>query len=371
LKSFVAESAVVRWFKEFGDDRIYDCTTGEVADESLPEAKRANEVVHFRIYSPRSPYGIPRYIGALLTIFGDRKAEEINYVTFRNNQVPSLAILVSNGALTDDSIDRIEEFVKSQIQGQDNFSKILILEAESSSDDEGEDSGNVRIAMEPLTKSQIQDALFQEYSKSNQDKVRRAWRLPPILIGKSEDYTRSTADTSRRLADEQIFEPERQEFDSFVNRRLFPAMGIVFHKFKSNSPNTTDNAELVKILSGSEKTGGMTPRIARMILEDVLGQELPEFPADFPADSPFSLLMADAVKNKADASEPGQQVTALKRVVDYFASPDVVECTGCGEAVELAQDDPVSYFLNLHRALETQWRAAAGGGRSCEDHDHE
>lgn len=366
LKSFVAEASVLRWFKEFGDDRIYDCTSGDLSDESLPEGKRANELVHFTIYSARSPYGIPRYIGALLTIFGDRKAEEINYITFRNNQIPSLAMLVSNGRLTDDSISRIEEFVQTQVQGQDSYSKVLIIEAESATDDDGEESGNTRISMEPLTKNQIQDAMFQEYSKANQQKIRRAWRLPAILVGQSDDYSRSVAETARRLADEQIFEPERQEFDAFVNRRLFPVMGIVYHKYRSNTPNTTDNAELVKILAGAEKTGGMTPRIARMMLEDILGQPLPEFPADFPADSPFSLLMAEAVQNKADPTEPGQQVTALKRTVDYFTSPEVLACHNCGEDIELDQD-PVEYFMKLHQALESEWRSAASEGHSCGD----
>jgi capsid portal protein len=133
-------------------------------------------------------------------------------------------------------------------------------------------------------------------------------------LGKADDYTRTTAETSRRLADEQIFAPERDEFDSFINRRLLPDMGIIYHKFKSNSPNTTDNTQLVKILAGAEKTGGMTPRIARTLLEDILSMELPPLPEDFPSDVPFSLSMAEAVKNKADPAEPGQQVTALKLI---------------------------------------------------------
>ena len=52
--------------------------------------------------------------------------------------------------------------------------------------------------------------------------------------------------------------------------------------------------------------------IARKILEDVLNMDLPDFPEDFDADAPFSLSMAEAVKNQADPTEPGQQVTALK-----------------------------------------------------------
>lgn len=304
----------VRWYKEFGDPRDYSNKTGKLVTAKAPlqkDAQVANEVIFIRMYSPRTPYGLPRFIGNLLSIFGDRAAEEINYTTFRNNNIPSMIVLVSNGQLTEGTIERIESFVESQIQGSDNMSKFLIIEGEPI-DEEGEDGGQVKIEVKPLTADQHKDALFQNYSANNQDKVRRAFRLPPIFVGRSDDYTRATAEASRVLADEQIFSPERLVWDELMNRVIFPEMGIIYHKYKSNTPNTTDNTQLVKILGGAEKTGGMTPRIARIMLEDILGITLPVFPGDFPQDVPFSLTMAEAVKNKADASEPGQQVTALK-----------------------------------------------------------
>lgn len=342
----------VRWFKEFGDPRVYNFETGdEVTGDKLadfPEEKRANEVIHFKMYSPRSPYGLPRFIGNLLSIFGDRASEEINYVTFRNNNIPSMLLMVSNGQLTQGTIDRIQDFVESQIQGSDNYSKFLIIEAEGM--EEGEDASQVKVDAKPLVETQHKDALFQNYSENNQDKVRRSFRLPPILVGRSDNYTRATAETSRKLADEQVFAPERTEFDEFINRRLFPDMGIIYHRFKSNSPNTTDNQELVKILGGAEKTGGMTPRIARLMLEDILGIELPPFAKGFDADSPFSLLMAEAVKNKADPTEPGQQVTALKTL-------DLIEKLTGGDMTEDDEVELAKHSLAITQHFEKRWRS--------------
>ncbi len=353
-KSFIG-SYKLRWFKEFGDPRVYDCESGLVVPKDkvkdFPQFKRANEVIHMKIYSPRSPYGLPRFIGNLLSIFGDRAAEEINYTTFRNNNIPSMLLLVSNGQLTQGTIDRIQDFVESQIQGSDNYSKFLIIEAEGSED--GEDSGQVKVDTKPLVEMQHKDALFQNYSANNQDKIRRAFRLPPIFVGRSDDYTRSTAETSRRLADEQIFAPERAEFDELINRRLFPEMGIIYHKYKSNSPNTTDNQELVKILAGSEKTGGMTPRIARNILEDILGMELPPLPSKsdtFDPDMPFSLSMAEAVKNQADPTEPGQQVTSVKAL-------DLIEKLTGGDLSEAEEGSLAEHATRINRYFEKQWRA--------------
>jgi PBSX family phage portal protein len=332
------------WFKEFGDTRTYDKTTGKLASDNLAEDKKANEVVYFDIYSTRSPYGLPRYIGNLFSIFGDRASEEINFITFKNNNIPSMVVCVSNGALTQGSIDRVQTFVESQIQGSDNYSKFLILEAEG--EEEGDEGGQVKIDVKPLVSEQHTDALFQNYSKGNQDKIRRVWRLPPIFLGGSDDYTRSTAETSRRLADEQIFAPERDDFDEFMNRIMFPEMGIVYHKFKSNSPNTTDNTELVKILMGSEKTGGMTPTIARLLLEDILGRELPDFKeGEFDPDKPFSLTMAEAVKKQSDPTEPNQ-----------LRSLDANEKKEDNLKKEEASDaDVAKAIIGLHQIVEKRW----------------
>lgn len=359
--SSIAGHKVV-WFKEFGDPRHYSKRDGELR-KRIDTSERASEVIHLKLYSPRSPYGLPRFIGNLLSIFGDRAAEEINWITFKNNNIPSMAIAVSNGQLTQGTIERIQSFVESQIQGSDNYSKFLIIEAEPTGEDTGEDGGQVKIDIRPLTKEQHSDALFQNYSEKNHDKIRRSFRLPPIFVGQSSDYTRSTAESSRRLADEQVFSPERVEFDEVMNRLIFPEMGVIYHKFKSNTPNTTDNTQLVKILGGSEKTGGMTPRIARFMLEDILGIDLPDFATGFPADIPFSLTMADAVKNQAQPTEPGQQVTAIKTLksLGLLTDDDELDMSALG-IEDLDEDDPESVMevakrlLALNRAAEIAWR---------------
>lgn len=355
----IESGSEVVWFKSFGDPRIFSRETGEV-DPTTPKEKQANEVIHIDLYSARSPYGLPRYIGNLLSIFGDRAAEEINYITFRNNNVPSMAVLVSNGSLTEGSFDAIESFVESQIQGSDNYSKFLIIEAEG--DEEGEDGNQAKIDIKPLTSEQHKDALFQNYSKNNKSNVRRSWRLPPIFSGDADVYNKSTADTSRRLADEQIFAPERDEFDEMINRIIFPNLGILYHKYRSNSPNTTDNEQLVKMLATSEKTGGMTPFIARFMLAEILGRELPEFPEDFDPHVPFSLMMAEAVKNKADPTEPGQQVTAIKS--DGSVDTDVL-LNRIVSVFKGVNDPFVDQLTAIYKAAEENWSSELE-----EDHDH-
>jgi len=334
------------WFKEFGDPRIMNCDTGEY-DDNTPMEKRATEIVHRKIYSPRTPYGLPRIIGQLLSIYGLRAAEEINFITFKNNNVPSMIIAVSNGQLNEASIQRIQEYAES-IKGSNDYSKFLLLEAEGLV--EGEDGGQMKIDIKPLTNNQHKDALFQNYSKNAKENIRRSFRLPPIFVGNADDYTRATADSSRILADEQIFSPERNSEDEFINRIMFPHMGIIYHTFRTNTPNTTDNQNLVKILAGAEKTGGMTPKIARILLQDILGMELPPFPDDFNPDVPFSMTMAKAVKNLAEPSEPGQQITALKSLYNNDNDDNAF----------------IDFLLKARTFVEEKWSSDMD-----ETHDHE
>jgi PBSX family phage portal protein len=327
-----ASTNQVMWFKQFGDPRDMDSSSGEffratVEGERLPPEKRANEIIHWKLYSPRSPYGLPRFIGNLITLFGDRAAEEINYVTLKNNNIPSMALLVSNGQLTDATIDRLTEFVETQIQGSDNYSRFLVIEAEGAGE-EGQDQAQVKVQMEKLVSEQLRDQMFQDYQKNNAAKTRRAFRIPAIFVGDGSDYNKSTVEEARKLTDEQVFKPERDEFDNEMNA-LFASLGARFHKFVSNGPNVTDDQDMIAVLMAAERTGGLTPAIARAILSDVMNRPLPPIDASkVDPDVPFSLQMAAAVKNQAafqtGSPEVGSQVTALKATAGADATQELL-----------------------------------------------
>lgn len=325
------------WFKEFNDPRPISVETGEVltgADAANPK-KLANAILYRRIYSPRTPYGVPRYIGAVLAILGGRAAEEINFTTFKNNNVPSMMMMVSNGQLTPGSIARIKDFTESVIQGSDNYSKFLIVEAEGDTNEVGTAAPNVHIDVKPLVAVQHDDAMFQKYEANNEEKIRSVYRLPPIIVGMAAEHSRNTADASRKLSDEQVFAPERLEEDHDFNRVL-RSMGMVWHTFRSNGPNVTDDQDVIMVMGAAERSGAMTPRIAHAMVEDVMGRELPK-PRGIDLDMPFSKQMAEAVKNEAPPNHVGKQVTALKRDTALSALVRVEKALadGCVPAVKV------------------------------------
>ncbi len=282
------------YFKSFGDPRVLSCSTGlpfpDVASlrAASPGDGPATELLHFAIHSPRSPYGIPRWVGTLLSILGSRQMEEINYLYFENKSVPPMALLVSGGRLSEASVPRIERFIEENLKGKANFHKILILEAEGAGPSEG---GRAKIELRPLTDAQQQDALFQQYDERNIDKVGSAFRLPRMLRGESKDFNRATAESALRFAEDQVFQPERDEFDFLVNRKLLADMGIRFWRFRSQTPVTRDPERMTEMVERLVRVGVLTPEEGRTLAGDIFNREFRKIGDDW-TKRPITLTLA-------------------------------------------------------------------------------
>ena len=278
------------FFKEFGDPRMLNCRTGEY-DNDTPPDDRASSIIFFNNYCPYTSYGLPRYIGQLLNIQGNRKAEELNYTYFTDGRHMPMAIIVENGKLTEDSINTI-----SEKRGDKARHKYLILEAEGLENDVqiGDDAvkSNVSIRLEKLAEMLEKDGLFQEYCKNNRDKIRSAFRLHPIYTGESQDYTRATADTARQITEEQVFQPERDEIAFIFNNILKRALMIKNVSMKFVAPTISDKAEIAKAVSPYVMAGAATPNMLVDALGDLLGKSFEPFEGEW-ADKPMQILLKE------------------------------------------------------------------------------
>lgn len=274
------------YYKEFGDPRDLDAISGKWLNEVeskavratgyLPDrtskARIATEVLYFTNYSSRTPYGMPRWIGALPGILGERAADEVNLLFFDNKGVPPLAILVS-GRMASDSKKTIEQHIEKNIKGKNNFHNILLIEVETPPNPMAGGSQKSSVDIKPLTEAIQKDALFREYRKDARDNARSSMRLPKIYVGETDDYNRATADASRDVAEEQVFAPERDDFDFMLNRVLMPALHVRYWKFKTLAP-TQDNAEKLSALVVNLSKAGLTPREARIIMGEIFNKDL-------------------------------------------------------------------------------------------------
>ncbi len=287
--------AQIIWFKELGDPRTVSRKTGAIypspaaLEAAEPGAEPASEVLHFRVHASRSSYGVPRWVGNLLSVLGSRQAEEVNHSYFENKSVPPLAVLVSGGRISNNTVGRIKEFLENDIKGKRNFHKILVLEGETAGTSSF-DQGRLKISLQPLTAAQHNDALFQNYDERNIDKVGQAFRLPRMLRGDIRDFNRATADAALEFAESQVFKPERDEFDFAINRRVMTLLGARFWRFKSVGVNYQSPKDQGDLIARFGEVGFITPSEGRDLISSVFNRPFQKITEPW-ASQPLSLTL--------------------------------------------------------------------------------
>lgn len=290
-----SRESVIGWFKEFGDPRVVSKQSGKYyADEDAlrkaePDSSSATEILHFKIFSPGSPYGVPRWVGNMPGVLGSRELDQINEAYFDNKAVPPLALLVSGGRLAANSLSRFESFFKSDAKGIKNFHRVIVIEAEpaAATSDPTKPSMVPKLSFERLRDAQQDDALFQNYDARNLAKLGMSFRVPEALRGVSGPGSLA----AMRQTEAQVFRPLRNEFDETMNRRIMPELGIRFWSFQSNAPDMFDAEALAKAITEHVKEGILMPMEGRALASVVYNRDLPPIKEEW-AKRPLALTLA-------------------------------------------------------------------------------
>jgi len=137
------------------------------------------------------------------------------------HNTPRMAVLVSGGALTQDTIDSMESYF-TQTQGFENAHRVLVLET-SAVNVNSPDWKPPRVELVPLTIGQTDDASFMGYSKAVNERVRETFRIASIFLGNSEDVNRAAAFTMREMTVNLTFVPEGLKLARLLNQSLLKA----------------------------------------------------------------------------------------------------------------------------------------------------
>lgn len=270
-----------RWFKEFGDPRKLDFETGAFeGEEGYVPSRQATEIYHFKNPSNEA-YGVARWVNQIPSIIGSRESEEVNMRYFKDNTVPPMFLLVSGGRLTQNSYRELTRSLNEDSLGSDRQNKIMLLEAIGEGDSMDGKQSTIDLKVEKLSDTRQSDGLFKDYDEANMAKVRSSFRLPPVVVGMSQDVNFATANTSVSVAESQVFAPARSQIDEVLNKIIVAGrsgLNLRSVKLVSRTPSITSPEMVIKTLTALNVMGALTPRLAQQIANKMLQIEIQPYP---------------------------------------------------------------------------------------------
>lgn len=119
-----------------------------------------------------------------------------------------------------------------------------------------------------------------EYDQKSRDKLRSAFRLPPLYTGEAQDYNKATADTARKITEEQVFQPERKLITGKLNALFLNDLEIHKVELQLKGPDFRDPIEIAKVLTPFINAGAVSPNDLRDLAGRILGKTLEEWPEE-------------------------------------------------------------------------------------------
>ena len=176
------------YFRDFGATRDLHKKTAVWAPKGqrLPASMRATEIMHFTVLpDAHTPYGIPRWVNQTPSVLGSRKAEEFNLEFFEAGGVPPVMVFLQGGTLQAETRKALEQKLSGEAKKKN---RVQIFEVEPAGGSLNQPVPTARVTVERFGAERQSDSMFEKYDERCEERVRRAFRLPPIFVGQSKDY---------------------------------------------------------------------------------------------------------------------------------------------------------------------------------------
>ena len=155
-----------------------------------------------------TPYGLPRWEGAIPSVLGGRRSEELNLEVFDTGGLPPALITIAGGTMAEEARKALDDQFNSKSRSK---RRVAVLETQATSGSL-DSSAKVDIDVHSFGSDRQGDGLFQKYDEQNHIRIRRHFRLPPLFVGEIQAQNFSVAFTSYLVAENQVFRPEREVF---------------------------------------------------------------------------------------------------------------------------------------------------------------
>jgi PBSX family phage portal protein len=245
------------WFKVYGDEHILDRFTGRW-EEQIPDMdKIANEIIVVRQYSWLSScYGVPEWLPALFSMYGDKMEREYNMDFFVNFGVPAYALIVEGQGLSPEVTEEVEKFFATTLKGSNH--KMLTLSTPS----------GTTIKFERLSVEQ-KEASFRVYKKDNRDDILTSHHVPPYRAAMVEQGSLggNVAKETDRIYLDSVINPRQRDFTWVLNELIISrGFGIQDWLFVFEDINVANAAEESAINVSYLQNGVLSPNEVRQSL---------------------------------------------------------------------------------------------------------
>ena len=317
------------YFKEYGTTRDLDKKTGEWSDQKLPSGKRASEILYLMVNkSVKTPYGYPRWINQLPSVMGSRMAEELNLEYFGSGGIPPIMVFIAGGAMGEEARKHINSLLKGKAKDK---LRGLVADIHSTSGTV-EKGGGVDVKVETFDSARQQDSMFENYDDRCEKRVRSSFRLPPLFVGKADDYSFASVYASYTLAEAQVFKPEREEFDELFNATIMRELTGGKYKIKSNPLTVSDITNKLKGLELAAKYRVVTENQLREGLNMAADLSIPIKEQDEELQAPILTPLGH------QRNPPGEPPTPKPVVTGQAAQRPAVSKADLSHLADIAQD---------------------------------
>jgi hypothetical protein len=214
---------------------------------------------------------------------------------------------------------------------------MIFIEARSDDDLAGTDGKMPvpKLELKPLRDAQQDDALFQNYEEAGEQKIRSSFRLPPLFVGRSQDITFASAQTSYEVAEGQVFGPERRQFDALMDLHVLGSYDAKYWGFRSQQAKITDPTAVVDAMRVFDTLGAMTPNIAIALANEYFDLQLEKIDEEW-GNWPFEIVKNLAAGGKLEGSQEIERKITI--------NPDGSKTDEDGNLVEAAPPPPGGAF---------------------------
>lgn len=358
-------SGRVVWFKEFGDQRSMSSVTGLPTKRAKPdysEPDEAHELLWFSAHAcGREPYGVPAWIPLAFGVAGVQHADILNLTSLMDGRIPRV-VLITDMEFDYDIEEYLQEKLEEAARPENRFAPFVIqgLPKEVSIEDAmvgSKSSTQSRWEWVKLSDVIPDDAMYTKYGDAVDKRIQRAYRLPDILVGRSDEFNRATAFAAIDTAEKQIFGPDRREDDWVFNRRLMPEIADTWtQEMESLGPKVVDADDVKKIVTAMTGAGVGSPNTWGRLAERVTG--IPFDPRDDIAGQlPMRLLEAMITMGLVEVVEDPDDDSRVKVVLLGAAARDAA-----GDATPTDTDEAARGFAEV-RAMLTDFVRGVRSGR--------